>query len=402
MPTFKVFVNERKINKRGEAPIYLRIIKDRKSSYISLGYYISPEDWDDVKCRVKKSHPNSTRMNNYIAEKLANTQSHTLDLETKATGVNTKTMKKAVVGEASPSFLRYADKFLKAYEHRTKPGTFYKVRAMIEKIKEYMGVSDLLFDDMTVTWLKGYESYLRNTQKNKTNTVHGNFKVIRNIVREAINEELLPYEKNPFLRFKLKTEPTNIEYLNETELASIAALSLKTGSIMDIHRDMYVFATYVGGIRISDLLQMRWINFDGERINLHTQKTGTPISVKIPGIALEILKKYKSKTTNEEDFIFPIFKNDTDYTDPKFLHRSISSATAYTNKDLNAIATKAKINKHIHFHTSRHTFVTRALRKGMKFENASKLVGHTNLKTTQIYAKIVNEELDKAMEVFNN
>jgi site-specific recombinase XerD len=68
---------------------------------------------------------------------------------------------------------------------------------------------------------------------------------------------------------------------------------------------------------------------------------------------------------------------------------------------LKIIAAKAGIEKHISFHSSRHTFATRALKKGMRIEYVSKLMGHTNLKTTQIYAKIVNEELDKAMDVFN-
>lgn len=78
-----------------------------------------------------------------------------------------------------------------------------------------------------------------------------------------------------------------------------------------------------------------------------------------------------------------------------------SAANAYVNKDLSKIAKMAEIEKHIHFHTSRHTFATRALRKGMRIEYVSKLLGHANIKTTQIYAKIVNEELDKAMEIFN-
>jgi integrase/recombinase XerD len=68
---------------------------------------------------------------------------------------------------------------------------------------------------------------------------------------------------------------------------------------------------------------------------------------------------------------------------------------------LKTIATKAKIEKKISFHTSRHTFATRALRKGMRIEYVSKLIGHSNIKTTQIYAKIVNEELDEAMDVFD-
>ena len=401
MPTFKVFVNERKVNKKGEAPIYLRIIKDRKPTYISLGYYIRLEDWDTERSRVKKSHPNSARLNNYIAEKLSEAQSHTLELETKEKGVNTKAMKKAVVGEASPSFLRYLDNFLKGQENKAKVGTYNKVKGVIEKVKQFVGSNDLLFDELTVTWLKSYESYMRNHFKNSTNTIHANFKVIRRIINEAINEDLFSFEKNPFHRFKLRTEKTHIEYLTEAELKGIEELKLPLGSKMDIHRDMYVFAAYTGGIRISDLIQLKWKDFDGERIYKQTQKTGEIISIKIPKIGLEIIKKYKLNKVSPENFIFPILNNSIDYSYPKVLHRSISSATAYTNKDLKEIAKKAKITKRLHFHTSRHTFATSSLRKGMRFENTSKILGHTNLKTTQIYAKIVNEELDKAMEVFN-
>ena len=101
-----------------------------------------------------------------------------------------------------------------------------------------------------------------------------------------------------------------------------------------------------------------------------------------------------------DDFIFPFLKNYIDYSDKKVLHRAISSHTAYTNKDLKVIAKLAKFDKHIHFHTSRHTFATRALRKGMRIEYVSRLPGHTNIKTTQVYAKIVNQDLDDAMDNF--
>ena len=101
------------------------------------------------------------------------------------------------------------------------------------------------------------------------------------------------------------------------------------------------------------------------------------------------------------DYIFPFLKNNLDYSDPTVLFNAISSNTACANKNLKMIGAKAGIEKHISFHSSRHTFATRALKKGMRIEYVSKLLGHTNLKTTQIYAKIVNEELDKAMDVFN-
>ncbi len=73
----------------------------------------------------------------------------------------------------------------------------------------------------------------------------------------------------------------------------------------------------------------------------------------------------------------------------------------YANKDLKFIAEKVGIEKNISFHTSRHTWATRALRKGMRIEYVSRLMGHSSIKTTQVYAKIVNEDLDRAMDVFD-
>lgn len=87
---------------------------------------------------------------------------------------------------------------------------------------------------------------------------------------------------------------------------------------------------------------------------------------------------------------------------PEEAYSQISSATAYINKNLKLLAKKATIEKPLSFHISRHTWATRALRKGISIDKVSKLMGHAQLRETQIYAKIVNEELDKAMDVFND
>jgi site-specific recombinase XerD len=79
----------------------------------------------------------------------------------------------------------------------------------------------------------------------------------------------------------------------------------------------------------------------------------------------------------------------------------ISRSTAYINKNLNLIAEKIGLTKHISFHISRHTWATRALTKGISIDKVSKILGHADISETQIYAKIINEELNKAMQVFN-
>ena len=154
---------------------------------------------------------------------------------------------------------------------------------------------------------------------------------------------------------------------------------------------MYVFACYTGGLRISDVLQLKWENYDNDKISIRTMKTDDILSIKVPNKAKEILNKYHKPDSQPSDYIFPVMKNNMDYSNPKVLFNAISSGTAYANKDLYSLSKKCEFTKNIHFHTSRHTFATLALKKGMRIEYVSKLMAHSSIKTTQIYAKIVNE-----------
>jgi integrase len=165
---------------------------------------------------------------------------------------------------------------------------------------------------------------------------------------------------------------------------------------------MFVFASYTGGLRVSDILQLKWKNLDKTNINFTIRKTGSQISIRVPDKAMAIINKYKPVKLNPEHYIFPMLENGLNENDLRLMDKEISGATAYINKNLKAIAEGAELGKHVSFHISRHTFATRALRKGISIDKVSKLMGHSAIRETQVYAKIVNEELDKAMEVFND
>ena len=171
---------------------------------------------------------------------------------------------------------------------------------------------------------------------------------------------------------------------------------------MNLLRWMFIFASYVGGVRISDVLKLRLSQYDGVHIHLTIHKTKNQLSIKIPNKAKEIIEMYISKDSKPSDFIFPCLPAEIDLNSPEELHTAISRCSAYINKNLKFIAEKAGIDKKLSFHISRHTWATRALRKGISIDKVSKLMGHAQLRETQIYAKIVNEELDKAMDVFND
>lgn len=402
MVSVKIIYRTDKVNKSNEHPLYLRIIKNRKPKYLSLGIYLKPELWDKENKRVRKSHPNSQRLNNYIALKTSEAQGVAIEMETTDKYAPLGKIKAEIMGKCSQSFFKYADKYIEELNLHNRIGTHRKFKAIIGKMKEFMKGRDLLFEEITVSWLKSYEQHLRTMEKpNKTNTINSNFRTIRVIINLAINEEIIGDDKNPFKRFKLHTEQVKKNYLTDEELMMLELAPLDKNSMKDIHRNMFVFSAYAGGLRISDILVLKWENYDGERILMQTKKTSSMVSIKLPDKAQEILKIYQREGVKPEEFIFPILSNDVDYSDPTLLFNAISSATAYTNDDLKEIGQSVRLEKRISFHSARHTFATRALMKGVRIEYVSKLLGHANIATTQIYAKIVNEELDKAMEVFN-
>ncbi|MBT7041052.1 MAG: hypothetical protein HN921_14550, partial [Bacteroidetes bacterium] len=289
MSTVAVIFNEGKINKKGEVPIWLRIIKDRKSKYIALGVRVHKDNWDPDKCKVRKNHPNSQRLNNYIAKRVADAEGVALDLETNSRYSSPRKLKDAILGRTSESFIKYAEKNIQVLKNNEKIGTLAKYDSVLTKLKVYLKGQDLTFDEITVSFLKDYESYLKNKLSNSINTVHSNLKVLRKLVNDAVREEIFPLEKNPFLRFKLHTEKTKKNFLTDEELKVLEDLPLNTSLKSHHHRNMYVFAAYTGGLRISDVLQLKWENYDGERIILHTQKTDDTLSIIVPNKARVIL-----------------------------------------------------------------------------------------------------------------
>lgn len=403
MASIALILKANKVDEKGEMPLYIRIIKNRATKFISIGIKVHPNLWDATNHRVKKRYPNSARVNAFIAKKIAEAEGISVELETKKSNINSRKIKEAILGKPPVSFIDYMEQYQADLKSNGKMGSHDKVTAVLEKLKTYLNQGDLMFDEFDLAFLKKYERYLRDELGNATNTIHSNLKIFRKVFNDAVREEIIEIQNNPFSRFKLTWQKTNKAYLTEEELTAIENLSLTVGTVMYHHRNMYVLAAYAGGIRISDLLQLRWENYDGTHIRLFTQKTKESIQVKLPTKAIEILETYASSQPNHKpsDFIFPLLRNHIDYTEPETLFKAISSNTAYANKNLKTIATKAEIAKNISFHSSRHTWATRALRKGMRIEYVSKLMGHGSIKTTQVYTKIVNSELDAAMNVFN-
>ena len=401
MASVKLIFWKEKITSNGKVPFYIRIINNRKPTYIALGISVKKEDWNEETQKVRKSNSNSGRLNSYIAQKLAEAEEASVNLESGSKRISSKRIKEEIRGKEPIDFIKFAEAYYLGLFSAGKIGVAKKVKAVITKLTDYTNKPSLPITDIDVEFIVKYQDYLTSTLKNQTNTITSNMKVIRRIVNDAVNQGKLDRNHNPFYSIKLRSEPSKREYLTEEELIQLEKLKLASKPFPSIVRDMYIFSAYVGGIRISDLLVMQWKNFDGKLLNFKITKTGSELHIKLPDKGLIILDKYKKNKSKSTDFIFPVIPKDTDFENPYKVFNAIAYATSQVNETLKLLAVMAKIGKRLSFHTARHTFATRALRKGIRIEYVSKLLGHSNIKETQVYAKIVDEELEKAMDVFN-
>ena len=110
MASIKLILRTNKIDQSGHSPLYIRLIKDRKTKFVAVGVKLKESEWDDEKQRVKKNHPNSARMNASIAQKVADAEAQVADLERKVKSVSANKLKEAIKGKDIPNFFEYSTK----------------------------------------------------------------------------------------------------------------------------------------------------------------------------------------------------------------------------------------------------------------------------------------------------
>ena len=194
-------------------------------------------------------------------------------------------------------------------------------------------------------------------------------------------------EKDPFVRFKLKFTKHQRDYLSESELQIFERGVLKTEHHRKT-RDVFVFSCYTG-LSYTDVKSLTDHNIvrgiDGDYW-IFTQREKTEQSVKIPLLnkALDIIRKYDNYEVNSTKLL-PVYSNQK------------------TNVYLKEIAALFEIKKNITFHSARHTFATTVtLSNGVPMETVSKLLGHSKLSTTQVYARVIEEKVSVDMKSLRN
>jgi integrase len=404
MASVKIILRKDKTNAAGEAPLYIRVIKDRNTRFVSLGLKILPKDWNEEKMLVRKSHLKYMALNNFLSKKKSEAMGSALELETKHRSINARKLKEVIVGKQAQNFFDFVEEKSLIREKSLKYCTRKLYKYASEHLEGFVGHRDLYFDDITPAFLMDFENYLAG----KCNLSPGSIEVILRFMKStfnrAVNSDVISYNEYPFHRYKIKYHKAVRNYLSEEQLKQFCDFPVKEGSRYSIIKDMFIFSSFSGGLRFSDIVTLKWEHYDraDQRILKQLQKTGLKHQFKLTPTGITILERYHTKESKPTDYIFPLLKRNmpTDNSSDEYSKR-IGYQNQYADQFLSEAGKKLKLPFSLSFHLSRHTFATRALMKGVRIEYVSKILGHSNIQTTQIYAKTISEEIDKAMAILD-
>ena len=249
MASVKLILRTHQVDQTGHSPLYIRIIKDRKTKFITAGVKLKENEWDEVKQKVKKNHPNSARMNANLSQKIADAEGQVADMERKIKTVSVKKLKEAIKGKEVPNFFEYARKRLEKIKSTVSYSTYRAYTSQVDKFEKYMGTKDVYFDEITVALLNDYKFHLGDTLGNGDTTQRLSIIVLGTIFRDAIREEVIPETMFPFSKITLKISSSKRLFLNKVQIDNLTQLKLIEGKKAMMWRDLFLFSIYAGGLR---------------------------------------------------------------------------------------------------------------------------------------------------------
>lgn len=398
MASIKV-VLRKKNNAQGLYPIAVRITKNRKSSFLFTGQYVEQKHWDAVNQRVRKSHPNSARLNNYITKKLAEANDKLLEMESSLDTVTAQTVTRQIRSARNAStFFELAKIYLEQLEEKAKFSRVNAERPRIKHFREFLKHKDVSFPEITEMLLKQYQVYLRAKRGNSERTIVNNLIVIRTLFNLAIREGIVDQRHYPFgkggivIRF-----PQSVKLgLSAGEVAKLEEVELEIEA-EDHARNVWLFSFYFAGMRVSDVLKVRWSDIQDGRLHYTMGKNSKVLSLKVPDKTWRLLEYYKGDRHGPEDFIFPEMKK-ADLTNAKDIQRKVANGTKVLNKHLRRVAKKIELDKPLTMHIARHTFGNISGDR-IPVQILQRLYRHSDITTTINYQKnFTFKEADDALD----
>lgn len=378
-------------NKEGKSPVMLRIFLN--SELMNLGstkIFVSASKWSNSTSRLKGRTHEALGVN----ARLGQIESQLMNIFEEHKNDDMLTLdriKSIYLGKDREfrSFLPIFDLFIeevaaKVENKKLSKESMQKYTVLRRHFAEFLKIKyerdDITLTEFTGSVIHDFEIYLLTVVKLASNTTTKKLKTLKTITLYADKRGLLPID--PFANHRFHLKPTDRGFLTDNEIMRISKKDFTKIPRLDFVRDMFIFSCFTG-LAYIDVANLKPENVvlldDKEWIMTKRQKTSVEANILLLDIPKKIIKKY-SHTSYKDGKLFPILSN--------------QKMNAY----LKEIGDLCGIKKKLTYHLARHTFATMSLSKGVPMESVSKMLGHTNIKTTQIYARITNKKVEHDME----
>ncbi len=392
--TFNVMflIQKGKLRANGNAPIMARITLNGEMAHFSTRMEIKPERWLGREHRAIGSTKDDKRINALLDELKAAIIRKYYDFRATGEVVTASKVKKALLSldETSKKYLELCDMFISDYEKLSNSRGYGKeslfryqlTRKRLEEfIKAEYKVADIPLADVNKRFLDKLYLWLCTDKKLANNTATKFIHRCSTIYKVAIDNGWV--KGNPFGQLKLHLDKVDRGYLTQEEMARMMQKEFATKRL-ELIRDLFIFSCYTGFAYVDvarltkDMIEEQP---DGTLwIKTHRQKTKVPVNIRLLDIPKMILDKYEGKAKGDKLLPVPSNQKCNDY--------------------IKEIAAVCGIDKNLSFHMARHSFATTVtLSNGVPIESVSKMLGHTNIKTTQLYARITDQKVARDMDV---
>lgn len=398
MATVKLIIRPSYKKKNNTVPIAIRITKNRKSRFIFTGEYILEKNWNSSAGLAKNSHPNSKRLNNFLLKKLLEAREVALEIGTQDSHETASQIKKRIVIDRNADFFSVAESHLASVKKRKKFSQYNTDKGRIEMFKAYLGRSTLPFRELTVGMLNKFQAYLLHDRGNAQRTAMNYMILFRTVYNLAISEAIVDRKTYPFGKGKVQIKFPESEKIGLSKEDVLLLENVDGLTDAQQHAlNVWLLSFYFAGVRVGDVLQLKWKDFKNDRLYYRMGKNEKLVSLKVPTKAQTILEKYRLHESDNGGFVFKEL-NGTKPNDKDQLTVRIKTVTRNFNKHLKRIAERLEIDKNISMHIARHTFGNIS-GSTIPIQVLQKLYRHSSITTTINYQKnFIHEETDEALD----
>ena len=387
------YIRRTKLNKEGEAPIFMRITVNGQRADASTRRFLAPRLWNTAKGKAIEKGCGCKDLNLYLDAVSANVLRVQREMELEGAAVSAQSVLNRYLGKDRPErhtllevFREHNEKSRKLSGIDMAPATVERYETCLRLTEEFIRTTykkdDLFLDELSRQFVEDYELYLKTVRKCCHNTTTKYLKNFKKITRISISKGWM--KNDPFADVRFHLENVERDFLEKHELKKLLNKPINILRMAQV-RDIFAFCCLTG-LAFSDVKQLRpehiVTDINGLRwIRKTRQKTGNMCNIPIMDAAQEILSRYSDNAyCQAQGVLLPVCSNQK------------------MNVYLKELADICGIRKHLSTHTARHTFATLTLASGATIENVAKMLGHSDTKMTRHYARILDSSILRDMQ----